>query len=100
MRNGMIREHFDCDCTSPDHQVIFSAWEETGEPWDEEMFVHVSLNESLPWYKRVVAAVLYVFGLPAWRWHYDDVVLRKEDAERMRTFLDKFIQGRNNVQKD
>lgn len=97
MRQGMIREHFDCDCTSPDHQVIFTAWEDDNDIWDEEMFVHVSLNESLPWYQRVVAAVRYVFGLSAVRWHYDDVVLRKEDAERMRSFLDKFIQGRNNV---
>ncbi len=97
MHKGMIREHFDCDCTSPDHQVIFSAWENDDKAWDEEMFVHVSLNESLPWYKRVREAVRYVFGLPASRWHYDDVVLKKEDAERMRAFLDKFIQGRNNV---
>jgi len=100
IKQGMIREHFDCDCTSPDHQVIFTAWQEDNEHWDEEMFVHVSLKESLPWYKRVVAAVLYVFGLPAWRWHYDDVVLDKEAAERMRAFLDKFIQGRNNAQQD
>jgi hypothetical protein len=97
---GMIREHFDCECSSPDHQVIFTAWEGDSDVWDEEMFVHVSLNESLPWYKRVREAVRYVFGLPAVRWHYDDVVLNKDKAERMRAFLDKFIQGRNNVRED
>lgn len=97
MPNGMIREHFDCDCSSPDHQVIFTAWENDDSVWDEEMFVHVSLNESHVWYRRIIPAFRYLIGLPAIRWHYSDVVLRKADAERMRAFLDKFIQGRNNV---
>ena len=94
MKDDIKREHFYCDCCSIEHQVVFSAWD-----WDDDdsMYVHVSLNKSLPWYRRVYEAVRYVFNLDECSWHFDDVVLDRNDAARMRAFLDKYIEGKKDA---
>lgn len=61
--------------------------------YGDETFVHIRLHQPLPWHKRVMVAVKYIIGSNVFRWHYDDMILKKADAARMRSFLDKFIQG-------
>lgn len=78
----MERYHFDCQCSDFQHSFRFTLDPEDGEVW-----LDVHLANWLPWYKRVWAALRYVFKCDRAYGHYDVTILRDEDYDRLRDLL-------------
>jgi hypothetical protein len=83
-----------CNCSSLEHHLIFHFDPELGS--NDLMFVNMNLNHYLPWYKRILRAVGYVFGRKSRYGDYDEVVLTREQVERIR---DRFNFALENMPK-
>lgn len=76
--------HFDCACSDFGHTIRFNL-----DPKDGELYLDVHLYNWLPWYKRVWAAVQYVFKRHRPYGHYDCTLLKIEDFARLHSLLDR-----------
>jgi len=90
-------EVFVCDCSDVSHNIIFQLWDfgkdgDLGRPANTncELTVHVPLNETNGFWKRVWLAIRYIFGYKSKYGHYDVMMIRYEDVPRMKAILDKF----------
>jgi len=72
-------EYFECDCHSPEHTLKFEFDDDEKFPL---IFISVFLSE-LPWRKRLVEAVKYVFGYKCRYGHFEEFILKKEDCDRL-----------------
>lgn len=72
----------DCQCSDFDHVIRFTL-----DPQDGDVWLETHLSYWLPWYKRVWAAVKYVFKRQHGYGHYDCTMLREEDYDRLRDLL-------------
>lgn len=79
-------QYFDCQCSEFGHTVRFvyddDSYEGTGELWLETRLVNW-----LPWYKRVWAALRYVFKVGREDGEYDTTLLKVQDYDRLRELL-------------
>lgn len=76
----------ECACHSPEHLVRYSIWSwQDGEP---ELSLMVQASEYRPWYHRIGVALKYVLGCEPLRWH--DVLLKREDADKLMTMLKEY----------
>jgi len=81
----MFEEHyFDCCCSDFGHVIRFSFDAEDGD-----LYLSVHLHQWEPWYKRVWAAIRYVFKKDKTYGHYDTTMLRPEDFGRLHSLLDR-----------
>ena len=81
----MFEEHFfSCQCSDFGHTIRFNF-----DPKDGELYLDVYLYNWEPWYKRVWAAVLYVFKKHKPYGHYDCTLLKSEDFARLHSLLDR-----------
>lgn len=78
----METEHFECQCNSFDHLVRFTL-----DPEDGDVYLDVRLNHWVPWWKRAWNAVRYVFKRASAIGHYDCVLLKEEDYDRLRDLM-------------
>jgi len=76
------REVFLCECCDPEHQFIV-AWDT--DPMDQDMYLEVRLNTYLPWYKRIYAALGFIFKKG--EAGYNTVILNKDDRARLAAVL-------------
>lgn len=82
---------FECSCSSFDHNVRFEVDEEMGH-----ISISVPLNHWLPWWKRLILAVKYVFKRTERYGHYDTVMLNPHDYDRIRALLDDSLEKMRN----
>lgn len=75
--NDLRTTYFECQCRSPEHTIRF--WYDAREV---ELSTEVQLNHYLPWWKRVLAAVKYVFGISTYP-HFDSFIMKSDDVERL-----------------
>jgi hypothetical protein len=80
-----------CDCGNNEHQIVISLWPECDEP--QEFYIAPHLRMYKGFFKRVVAAVRYIFGHKSKYGHYGEFVLTPEDVKEMFKFFDKHIDG-------
>ena len=67
-----------CDCSSAEHQLIVS-WDND----DKEVYVRVHLSKRHGFWRRIWHAVKYVLGYKCRYGAFDEVILRKEDANNL-----------------
>ena len=72
-----------CKCSSAEHQVVY--WHDQA---DNEVYMHIHLAP-LPWWKRLVAAVKYLFGHKSRYGNWDEFVLNKDHATQLRDLADR-----------
>jgi hypothetical protein len=72
-----------CDCSSTEHQLIV-RWDND----DNEVFVSVHLANYAGFWKRLWSGLKYVFGYKSCYGAFDEVILRKEDADRLQKVVD------------
>ena len=72
-----------CDCSSEEHQLIV-RWDND----DREVYVSVHLANYMGFWKRLWHAVKYVFGYKSRYGAFDEVILRKEDADNLQKVVD------------
>jgi hypothetical protein len=83
MHSSFERHHIDCQCTSMEHSLRFTLDTLDGDLWLE---VHLS---QLPWYKRIFAAIKYIFGIKDHRVQFEETILCIEDYEGIKTLFDR-----------
>ncbi len=86
MRGFEIEELFICQCGDPSHQFIISADKETTE--GACAFVSVHLNREHNVFKRIWAAIKYVFGARCIYGDFDEVIINPNDADRLQKVVD------------
>lgn len=74
--------YFECACYSPEHMLRFTLA-------DDELYAYVFLRPE-PLLARLWKAVKYIFGYQCRYGHFDEFVLRPEDAERLSYLLEKY----------
>ena len=67
-----------CDCSSAEHQLIV-RWDND----DKEVSVNVHLANVDGFWKRLWHAAKYVFGYKSRYGAFDEIILRKEDADNL-----------------
>lgn len=72
-----------CDCSSAEHQIIVS-WDNA----DNEVYVQVHLANWYGFWRRLWHAIRYVFGYQCRYGAFDEVVLRREDADNLQKVVD------------
>ena len=76
--------HFDCACGNMSHAVRFYA---DHDPDYREFGIEIMLNHYLPWHKRLIAGVKYIFGWTSKFSHYDAWILSRFDRSRLISLL-------------
>ena len=67
-----------CDCSSAEHQLIV-RWDND----DKEVYVNVHLANMYGFWQRLWHAAKYVFGYKSRYGAFDEIILRKEDADKL-----------------
>lgn len=84
----MTTEFFECACFSDEHTLKFSY-----DPDENELYTSVYLNQYRSIWRRIWVAIRYVCGYRTKYGHWDCFILRPEDAARLRSLVDRVIQG-------
>ena len=100
MKNGkgMEQQLFVCDCGDVSHQFILSWYPEDGD-WSDELYIQIHLNQSNGFWKRLWHGIKYVFGYKCRFGAFDEILLDKNSAARLRNSLDEFVQFNENKKK-
>jgi hypothetical protein len=92
--DNIVEEHFTCKCSSFEHTVRFVYYvEQDGSIDDEGLYLSVRLCSSGGFFHRVKRALAYVFGYKCRYGDYDEVVFKRQDADRLRDLLDTYINS-------
>ena len=84
-------EFFECDCGSEEHTLRFTL-ELDNVPEGAVLYTTIFLNNWQHWYQRVWIAIKYIFGYKCKYGHWDSWNLRKQDAKRLQSLLEKVIK--------
>ena len=78
---------FVCDCGDISHQFVISTYKTFG---DTSVVVEVRLNRNLPWYKRLIKGLTYIFGIgkPSRFGDYDEVILDKSHIPALKKTIE------------
>lgn len=79
------RHYFECACHSPEHTLSF--WLDADDQPMLAAYVFLGHNR---WFKRVWAAIKYVFGYRCCYGHFDEFILQPDDADRLIALLTKY----------
>ena len=90
---GMEQQLFVCDCGDVSHQFIVS-WYPDDEDWNDLIYFTVHLSQSYNFWKRLWHGIKYIFGFKCRFGAFDEILVNKEDAKRLRDELDKFISAK------
>ncbi len=88
--NDKIEDVLICECTNAEHCVIIQAAE--WDNGDRDVFLSIHLSPYLPWYKRIINAVRYIFGYRCSFGDFNEIILSKNHIvklERVIEFLKK-----------
>lgn len=75
-------EHYDCACMDVSHSFRF--WRSADSPFGPELFGRFALIPTKPLLIRIAQAIRYVFARQYRIDDFHDVIIRAEDAERLR----------------
>ena len=95
--NGMRHHYVPCECKSMEHMFCFVYFEDAKKHidphWSDELYLEVQMISNKEWYKRVWAAIKYVFGHTSNYGHWDSASISPEEAVRMVELLNRFINA-------
>ena len=75
---------FKCGCGDPTDDHVVKVWVDKE---DMDVCLYASLNHYLPWYKRLLPAVKYLFGIDNTFIHYQETLMN----------LDSFVEQCNEI---
>lgn len=82
MRND-FEELLLCECSSAEHQLII-RWDKD----ENEVYVTTHLSTYKNFFMRLWQAIKYIFGYRCRYGEFDEVILRKEDADKLQKVVD------------
>ena len=74
---------FLCECSSCEHQFIV-RWDND----DKEVYISIHLANYLGFWKRLLEGIKYIFGHKCRYGQFDEIILRKEDADNLQKIVD------------
>lgn len=75
-----VHELFVCQCSSIEHQVVFSY---DKEDEDKDVYVSVHLVPEHSIWRRIINSVKYIFGYKCRYGHFEEFIFNKEDAGKL-----------------
>lgn len=72
-----------CDCSSAEHQMIV-RWDND----DNEVYVTINLPQHKSFWRRLWHGLMYAFGHKCRYGDFEEVILRKEDANNLQKVVD------------
>ena len=75
------KELFICDCGDPEHQFIVSQF-----PNEEDVYIFIHLD-NLTFWQRLKYAVMYIFGKKSRYGAFGEIILNKEEKNRLISVL-------------
>lgn len=100
MNKTFERYIFVCDCEDISHQFSLNVDTHMYFPKPKDMYqecwIEVMLNPLNSFWRRLWVAFLYVFGRRSKYGDWDVVMIKKEDASKMKDLLDKFLKDNDN----
>lgn len=85
---------FTCDCGDLQHQMVISYIPEDSGIVDN-IYVSVLLKK-LPWYKRIIAGIQYIFGKQSKFGYFDEIILQNEDVDKLEKIVGLMKKGIRN----
>jgi len=86
--------YFECACGSVEHTLRFSL--DKDDP--PIIYGDIYLSHYIPWYKRIYVAFKYIFKISPHHNHFDNWIMRKEDALKMIDMCSDFLdEGEDNI---
>ena len=79
--NDIERTMFICECNSLEHQYSFWYSKEDG------LYCEPHLKTSLPFIKRFILAIKYIFGYKSRFGAWDEFVFKKEDLAKLKNII-------------
>lgn len=80
--------YFDCQCDNFDHVIRF-----TYDRNPPEISVEVRMNDWLPWWKRVILALKYIFKMHrGLGMDYNLSLLKKDDLPKLENMIEQLFQ--------
>lgn len=77
---SIVYELFVCQCSSIEHQVVFS-YDKENEDKDVYVLVHLVPERSI--WCRILNAIKYIFGYKCRYGHFEEFIFNKEDAGKL-----------------
>lgn len=87
----------ECVCKDNSHLVVIKC-----ETWDNnspEIHIGYQLNSYLPWYKRIVHAVRYVFGKRNDESAWDTTILTEDGIQELEIVLKEYKKSKKVVDR-
>ena len=81
--------YFECSCGSPEHTIRFTL-DKAGTP--PLIYCDFYLEHYLPWYKRIIIAVKYIFRLPPQDEHFANWHMDAAEAVKLRDMCEDFLK--------
>lgn len=81
-------EFFKCVCESNEHTVMFEL--DRFDPLYTELSISIFLNQYRGFFRRLLIAVKYLFGYKCKYGHWDCVLLKSEDTDRLIKLLQEY----------
>lgn len=95
--SGMRHHYVPCECHSMDHTFAFVYFVDKSEKidpkWSDELYLEVQMISYKRWYRRLWAAIKYVFGYTSGYGHWDSATISPVEAGRIVELLNKFIES-------
>lgn len=81
--------YFECACGSPEHTIRFTLDKQDDPP---VIYCDFYLDQYLPWYRRVLVAVKYIFKIKPQYEHFATWYMRNEDVLRLKNMCESFLR--------
>lgn len=85
---GYCRYIFLCECTEMSHTLFVDVFNDG----DYAQFdIGYLLSQYLPWYKRILVAIKYIFNITNEKQHFSAILLGTKNVEELRSVCDDFL---------
>jgi hypothetical protein len=91
----MLTHYFECQCSDYNHVFRFCH-----DLSDNSVMLEVNINHYLPWYKRVLEAIRYVFKMDRVHGHFDVTIMRPEDMNNLALLVDDYFNYDHDMTKE
>lgn len=86
-----LDEHIICACGDVEHQIIFRTIDD-----DDDVYMSVHLAP-LPFHKRLIHAIKYIFGHRSKYGDFDEVIITKQHIGSFEKVVKWLIQNHNPI---
>jgi len=77
-----------CECSSPEHTIVVQVFDWGDNlPYKPDFIVNVQASNYRPFYRRVCAALKYIFGADL---IWNDVIVDRKDIPKLQAAIDHY----------